>query len=141
MENVLQAQSDRVIEELGELLATPALSGPQAQGDLLILPWADGLATARRDAMVSRGSRIPAEGVVLVRGEGGNTHTLLDPDAAGVTWTPEAVGAQTLGTLAVPSGAVAYIDHAEHGRNAVAAGVYVVRRQVEWADARRLVED
>ena len=108
----------------------PVLTGPQRQGDVFILPQRHG---------VDDGTPIPAEGVVVVRGEaGGNTH-LLTADG-GATWRP-VVGSQDCGVLNVPQGASAWLIHPEHGANGIGPGSYILRRQRQQADEIRLVAD
>ncbi len=121
----------------------PAHTGvPQAQGDLMVIP-ADGKVP---DATAS----IPPVGVPLVRGAGGHTHLLM---GRGVLWAPGRDGAQTVGTVTVPDGAVGYLAHgdgspasalareADHGLVAFGPGTYVIRRQREQADVIRMVAD
>lgn len=129
--------------ELDASISPPVVAGvPQAQGDLLVIPWPADVAVQERSQAVAVAAPVPAAGVPVVRGEnGGNTHLLLDPDRAGVAWAPNADGGQTLGTLVVPSDAVAYLDHPEHGRNVTGPGVYVIRRQREQRDAIEMVAD
>lgn len=130
------------VTALDAQISPPVVAGvPQAQGDLLVIPWPADAAPERRAASVAAAAPIPTPGIAVVRGQGGNTHLLVDPDRAGVGWAPESGDGQTLGTLVVPPGAVAFLDHPEHGRNATGPGVYVIRRQREQADVIRLVED
>jgi hypothetical protein len=120
----------------------PVVSGePQAQGDLLVLP-ADGFAPAAVRPL-------PAAGETVLTGRGGNAHCLA-AGAGVVCWEPTGRGRQTLGTLTVAPGAVAYLFHApEHGPRrlseheplAVGTGTYVVRRQREQRDEIALVAD
>jgi hypothetical protein len=119
----------------------PVIAGqPQAQGDLLVLP-ADGFAPPAVRPL-------PSAGEVVLTGRGGNAHCL----AAGtgdVCWAP-VTGRQTLGTLTVAAGGVAYLFHApEHGPRmlaeheplAIGGGTYVIRRQREQRDEIALVAD
>jgi len=113
----------------------PVLTGPQAQGDLLIFP-----------APLPSGidlKPVPAPGVQVVHGEStGNTHWLHQGfDSAGVRWARVDTG-QVLGYLSVPDGETAQLIHTdEHGANAVGAGTYVICRQREQADEIRMVAD
>ncbi len=119
----------------------PVLAGAQAQGDLLILPAAGFAPPATR--------RLPAAGETVLAGRGGNAHCL----AAGVGdvfWEATGRGRQTLGTLTVGAGGVAYLFHApergprrlaEHEPLAAGPGTYVIRRQREQRDAIALVAD
>jgi hypothetical protein len=116
----------------------PVVGLPQAQGDLIVLPWPEGVAP--RDRAAAAASAVPVlRPEVVVRGNGGNEHTLVDPDGCGLSWAASA--GQTVGTLVVPEGGRACLDHAEHGRLAVGAGVWVIRRQRDQADVVRLVAD
>jgi hypothetical protein len=117
--------------QLARDLEIPVLTGPQVQGDVIILPTRAGKTT---------GAPIPAGGVPVVRGEnGGNTHLLV---GAG-TWHPTAPtrAGTDLGTLTVPDGSEAFMLHPEHGANAMGPGTYLLRRQREQADEIRQVAD
>lgn len=131
------------LHDLDASMSPPVVTGvPQAQGDLLVIPWPTTVATQERVLACARANPVPAAGIAVVRGEnGGNTHLLVDPDRAGVMWAPGVEGEQTLGTLVVPPDAVAYLDHPEHGRNATGPGVYVIRRQREQRDVIEMVAD
>jgi hypothetical protein len=143
-ENIMHADVliDQDVAQLDAALTPPVVAGvPQAQGDLIVIPWGADIAPERRALAVAAAKPIPEPGIAVVRGQGGNTHLLVDPDRAGVGWAAEPGDGQTLGTLVVPPGAVAFLDHPEHGRNATGPGVYVIRRQREMADEIRLVQD
>jgi len=128
--------------ELDAQISPPVVAGvPQAQGDLLVIPWPATTATQERVLACAKATPVGPQGISVVEGQGGNTHLLVDPDRAGVLWAPNAAGAQTVGTVVVPPGTVAYLDHAEHGRNAIGPGVYVIRRQREQRDLVELVAD
>lgn len=126
------------VDPLGVLDAqidVPALAGPQAQGDLLILP---------RPTAPAATTPIPAAGVEVVRSEaGGNTHSLHSMDGPASRWNPDLGDSELdLGVLTVPTGGTAYLVHTEeHGANAIAPGTYVIRRQREFAGASRYVAD
>lgn len=118
--------------ELALAIDVPVLSGPQPQGDVMVIPAGGRVA----DAMTP----LPRAGVPVVRGEaGGNTHALLG--TPGVRWDRGRDGAQTLGTLTVPDDATAWLEHPEHGQAGIAPGSYVLRRQREQADEIRYVAD
>lgn len=114
--------------ELALLGLVPVLTGLQFQGDVAVKPG-----TGMR-----RGTRgpVPAEGVVVVRGEvGRNTHRLL---AAGpCTWARNPLAGRVaddlvIGALHVPPGATAYLHHPEHGYLGIGPGDYAVRRQRQY---------
>lgn len=122
--------------DLAADIDVPVLSGPQRQGDVLIVPRPK-LGTAERAAM----SPVTADGVRVVRGEAtGNAH-ILHADGPGVTWLPSEDGMR-LGVLDVPEGAVAWLIHTdEHGANGIAPGTYVLTGKREQADEVRRVAD
>ena len=98
---------------------------PQAQGDLLILPWPADTDPAKRAASTAAARPIPRDGIGLV----GGRH-MLQADGPDVLWGPEpAASTQTLGTLVVPPGSIAVLGHQEHADLHIGDGVYVIRRQ------------
>lgn len=116
----------------------PVLTGPQAQGDLLIVPddppaeldWAS----------------IPVEGIQVVRGEAtGNTHWLHRGfDSPGTRWSAATGAAElTLGWLEVPAGQTAQLIHTdEHGANGIGPGTYRINRKREASSQHiQLVKD
>lgn len=123
-----------------DLSPAPVTDAPQAQGDLIVIPWPNDVAAARRAEDVAAAKPVVRPEIV-VRGNGGNEHTLVDPGNAGVTWHAYRDGSQTVGVVVVPDGATACMDHREHGRLAIGPGVFVIRRQREQADEIRLVAD
>jgi hypothetical protein len=117
-------------------LECPVLTGPQAQGDVLIVPV---------EASKDRGEKIPTEGITVVRGEarGGNAHILhvLEGEAF---WgsSPNADTELRQGVLTVPDGASATLIHTqEHNVIGIGPGTYEVRRQREFAGEWRRVSD
>ncbi|MBT2207679.1 MULTISPECIES: hypothetical protein [Actinomadura] len=104
----------------------PILTGPQAQGDLLVIPTG---APRSKDWRT-----VPATGVRVVRGEAtGNTHWLHPGfDSPGVSWLP-ASGQEdglAVGHLRVPGGQTALLIHTdEHGANGIGPGEYVINRK------------
>jgi hypothetical protein len=102
---------------------------PQAQGDLLVLPWPADAASARRAASVAAAQPVPHQGIGLV----GGRHQ-LQADGPDVLWSAEPpasiqVRGQTLGTLVVLPGSIAVLGHQDHGDLHIGAGVYVIRGQ------------
>jgi hypothetical protein len=111
-------------------IEVPILTGPQRQGDVMIVPT--------RAGNVAGLEAIGAEGIAVVRGEnGGNTHLLLGE--GDVQYAPKS--GQILGTIVVNEGATAWLTHPEHGFNGVGPGTYMVTRQREQAEEIRLVAD
>ena len=111
----------------------PVFSGPQRQGDVLIIPDRAGDAAT---------IPVPQIGVPVVRGEnGGNTHLLLAEGE--VRYAPPAAHSNDLclGYLSVPPGAVAYLAHPQHGYMGIGPGGYELRRQRQQADVIRMVAD
>jgi hypothetical protein len=118
----------------------PVLTGPQAQGDLLVVPAGapDGLTW----------QPVAAEGVQVVHGEAtGNTHWLHRGfGSSGIRWAwpaRDADDALVAGYLSVPHGESALLIHTdEHGANGIGPGRFAVRRKREAdASAERFVED
>lgn len=102
----------------------PALSGPQRQGDVLILPAAPAATTP-----------VPASGTVVVDGQNlGNSHVIY---AVGGTVYCDIVAPRgedlRVATLTVPNGSTAYLAHPEHAYLGVAAGSYQIRLQRQHA--------
>jgi hypothetical protein len=106
----------------------PILTGPQRQGDVLVIPCG-----SRVEVLVTR--PVPAEGLVVASGgEGGHSHTLIAEGAVMcAVWAPTRSG--LTGYLAVPEGSVAYLTHPEHGYLGIGPGDYTLRRQREWTGA------
>ncbi|MXM66853.1 hypothetical protein GR925_26335 [Streptomyces sp. HUCO-GS316] len=123
-----------VLQHLDLQAAIPVTSGLQRQGDIGLIPV--GLIDY---APPAGGDQVPVTGVPLVSaGQGGHTHLLVADGH--VTWAPIDDGAD-VGCFTVHEGAVAYVLHPEHGAMGHAPGTYLVRRQTEQADDKRLVID
>jgi len=109
----------------------PILTGPQAQGDLMIIP------VQRTEIPTRDWQPVAPRGIPLVRGEAtGNTHWLHQGfDSPGVRWAPHhAHRGLTLGYLHVPDGQSAQLIHTEeHGANGIGPGYYRVNRKREQA--------
>lgn len=125
-------------------LAVPVTERLQAQGDLYVIPAGDDVS----DWVPAAAEPLPPAGITLVTGRGGHAHCLTG--SGPVYWAPDPAGGQTLGTLTIPPGSVAFVFHAtetlprrlaEHQANGIAPGTYVIRRQREQADEIRLVAD
>ena len=112
----------------------PVISGMQRQGDVMVRPSTPG--------QVAGLVPLTSEGVVVVRGEaGGNTHILRALDGSGVMYAPNPRAEQRCGTLVVPEGAEAFLEHMEHGFNGIGAGTYTVKRSRVLADEIRILAD
>ncbi|QXJ20801.1 hypothetical protein AGRA3207_001576 [Actinomadura graeca] len=116
----------------GHLVAdaeVPILTGPQAQGDLLVLPTTP---PSSDDWQI-----VSATGVQVIHGEAtGNTHWLHPGfDSPGVSWLPmtgrrHSEDDLAVGYLRVPHGQAALLIHTdEHGANGIGAGDYVLNRK------------
>ena len=120
----------------------PVLTGPQAQGDLLVFPDPPSI------DLPLDWQPVPDSGVRIVHGEAtGNTHWLHRGfDSPGIRWTvAHSPDGLTLGFLDVPQGQSAQLIHTdEHGANGIGPGVYRINRKREQAVGaarRRLVAD
>lgn len=104
----------------------PVLAGPQAQGDLMVIPDAPPPGT--------EWTVVPVAGIQLVRGEAtGNTHWLHRGfDSPDVRFAPDSSTSLTIGWLIVPEGQSAQLIHTdEHGANGVGQGTYRINRKRE----------
>ena len=122
-----------VLDHLERQVTVPVLDGPQAQGDVIVLPHAMVPTVThhgRRFWEVLRG------GVELVRGVAGNNpHTLVaDPNIC--EWTTTIYDPPGLAIAMFTNTAPVHLIHPEHGGTGVAPGTWVVRRQRE-ADLER----
>jgi hypothetical protein len=132
-EEVMTPLGITIPEHLVADAEVPVLTGPQRQGDLMIVPSREGAWRYLDFAPVGAG-------VQVVHGEAtGNTHWLHGDQA--VTWA-RVDARQVVGVVEVPQGAVAYLIHTdEHGSNGIGPGRYEIRRKREQADEIRLVQD
>ena len=115
----------------------PILTGPQAQGDLLVLP-------TKVPANVTW-ETVPAAGVQAVASEAtGHTHWLHQGfDSTGVRWARIGRGGDiVIGYVTVPVGETALLVHTdEHGANGIGAGTYAILGKRELAEMERRVAD
>lgn len=112
----------------------PVLTGPQAQGDLLIVP----LARASVKLLP-----VPDKGVQVVFGEAtGNSHFLHRGfDSPGVEYARVTDG-QCIAVVSIPEGQSAQLIHTdEHGSNGIGPGLYGIHEKREQADEIRRVTD
>jgi hypothetical protein len=117
-------------------LEVPILTGPQCQGDVLVLPVGK-----RKD----RGAHVPLTGIAVVTGEttGGNAHILHALDGE-CFWraAEDAATGLVQGWLTVPKGSSATLLHtAEHSVIGIGCGRFEIRRQREFAGEWRRVSD
>jgi hypothetical protein len=98
-------------------------AGPQAQGDVIVLPWLDFMTPNVRYLHTASSAPVRRSGLTLL-----DPH-VLSPDTGGVFWSWWPDPGTTLGTLVVPDGMVARLAHDEHPDLLIAPGVYTIRRQ------------
>jgi hypothetical protein len=113
----------------------PVLTGPQAQGDLLVFPGDIPLGL--------KWQPVTAAGVQVVHGEAtGNTHWLhAGFDSPSVEWARVDEGVR-IGYIHVPNGQTAQLIHTdEHGANGIGPGFYAIHGKREQADEIRRVAD
>ncbi|MFI7680007.1 hypothetical protein [Actinophytocola sp. NPDC049390] len=134
----LLAENDLdVLDHLDRQITVPVLDGPQAQGDLIVVPL-DMVPTVT-DASWATWPYVPWRGVELVRGVAGNNpHTLVADDRT-CRWTGAVRDPLRLGIAMFENTAPAYLIHPEHGGSGVAPGRWLVRRQQESGRHRRML--
>lgn len=125
-----------VLDHLEREVVVPVVDGPQAQGDLIVLPrW-----LVKEVVVPERPHRpLPRAGVELVRGVAGNNPHTLVADPGTCEWTTTVHDPFGLAIAAFHNTAVAYLIHPEHGATGVAPGDWVVRRQQERGRGRRVL--
>ncbi|MER7199723.1 hypothetical protein [Streptomyces sp. CB01635] len=125
-----------VLDHLEREVTIPVVDGLQAQGDLIVIPYAF-VARHLREPWRSDWQRVPAAGIELLRSAaGGHPHTLV-ADEGVCRWTARVVDATGLALGMIENTAVAYLIHPEHGGTGIAPGRYLVRRQRERAASRQ----
>jgi hypothetical protein len=113
----------------------PILTGPQAQGDLLVVP------IGSTDAELIP---VPDEGVQVVFGEAtGNSHFLHRGfDSPGVTYARGDADSLLLAVVHVPAGQNAQLVHTdEHGSAGIGEGTYAIHGKRELRDEITRVQD
>jgi hypothetical protein len=122
-----------VSEALAEI-EVPVLDGPQAQGDLLIVPVARTAGAGAVDVTA------PVDVIPAVNG--GHAHTLVAPDGGCRIALRSTGGADDLVLALVDAEQPVYLLHAEHGATGLAPGSYELRGQREFdaAEARRVAD-
>jgi hypothetical protein len=137
-----------VLGHLEREVTIPVTGGIQAQGDLLVIPFAllvtDARGSAWRNVSIADSARwhqVPAGGIeVLSAGTGGNPHTLV-ADPGTCRWTTGVHDPEQLALGALSTTGVAYLIHPEHGGSGIAPGTYVIRRQRERSGTTRRTGD
>jgi hypothetical protein len=125
-----------VLDHLERQVTIPVVDGLQAQGDLIVIPYAF---VERSVSMheYTRWQDVPASGLELLRSAaGGNPHSLV-ADAGTCRFTGGLRDTTGLALGMIDTSAVAYLIHPEHGGTGIAPGRYVVRRQRERNTERR----
>lgn len=119
-----------VLDHLERQVTVPVVDGLQAQGDLIVIPYAD-LEPRVAVSAYARWQDVPAAGIELLRSAaGGNPHSLV-ADPGTCRWTENLEDPTNLALGMIEASAVAYLIHPEHGGTGIAPGRYVVRRQRE----------
>lgn len=141
--DALALASVTIPEHLEAEAQVPVLTGPQCQGDLMIVPLAMAYEPGEAVPAWPQGQLVGDQGVQVVHGEAtGNTHWLhAGFGSPGVTWH-RADADLIVGVVTVPAGQTAMLIHTdEHGANGIGPGVYEIRRKREQAEEARYVED
>ena len=113
--------------------------------DIPVITWSacQGDVSVRRvkHASPRPGVPVPAQGAVVLQGD--HAHVLFSAPEGAASWAPAAPadGPLALGTLTVPEGSHALLDHLEHGDLLIAPGTYAIGRQREYAGEWRAVAD
>ncbi len=126
-----------VLDHLEREITVPVIDGPQAQGDLIVLP-SDMVPVVTLTRWTTWRS-VPWHGVELVRGVAGNNPHTLVADPGTCRWTNGVQDPLGLAIALFDNTAPAYLIHPEHGGTGVAPGRWVVRRQQESGRRRRVL--
>jgi hypothetical protein len=134
---ILDSAELSVLDHLELQVAVPVLDGPQAQGDLIVVPMA--MVPVVTTHSWTSWQPVPRQGVELVRGvAGGNPHTLV-ADRGVCQWTIGVRDPLRLGVALFENTAPVYLIHPEHGGSGVAPGRWLVRRQQESGRHQRML--
>lgn len=138
--SILERANVSVPDETIAELEVPVLTGPQRQGDVLVIPRPP-IGDAEHSAM----NEVPADGVAVITGEAtGNTHMLQPEPGTVIRWAPAPTSGTSvnLGVLEVEPGATAWLIHTdEHGANGIGAGCYTIHGKREMVEEIRRVAD
>lgn len=123
-----------VLDHLDQEISIPVIAGPQAQGDLLVIPYGM-VADTISPRQFAHPTQVGPRGIELLRSAaGGNPHSLVaDVEQGFCTWSV-AVFREQLTLGAVDTSVVANLIHPEHGATGIAPGRYVIRRQREQSN-------
>jgi hypothetical protein len=102
---------------------------PQAQGDVLVLPWWDHTPESDRIRLreVAEAAPLPQRGLIIRQ-----SHWLRSEQASPLYWAPWTLSEQTVGTLVVPPFSTAQMVHrpqghpVEHDRLRLGPSIYYV---------------
>jgi len=134
---ILDSAELSVLEHLEREVTVPVLGGPQAQGDLIVLPVS--MVPVVTVSSWNYWQPVPRQGVELVRGVAGNNPHTLVADAGVCQWTRGFRDPLGLGIALFENTTPVYLIHPEHGGSGVAPGRWLVRRQQESGRHRRLL--
>ncbi|WP_415972348.1 hypothetical protein [Rhodococcus sp. 077-4] len=133
-----------VLDYLDKEISVPVIDGLQAQGDLIVVPYAllDGIVVPTER---TRSEKVPLSGVELLRSAaGGNPHSLVS-DGGMCSWASPVHDVRGLALGILTNSRTAYLIHPEHGATGIAAGRWVIGRQREgaggWFHSPALVAD
>ncbi|WP_329021430.1 hypothetical protein [Streptomyces sp. NBC_00690] len=134
-----------VLGHLEREITIPVVVGLQAQGDLIVVPYALVEASVAEHSWITWRD-VPRTGIELLRSAGGGNPHTLTADPGTCRWTSQIRDERGLAIGMLETTAVAYLIHPEHGATGIAPGKYVVRRQRERGDRRaggtsRLIAD
>lgn len=127
LQDAIRITGVEVYDYLDRAAQVPTVHTAACQGDISIL----------RVTTAPAATPMPAEGVTVVRGETGHTHSL---HGAGLFDYADG-GGLTVGTLTVPADTDVLMSHPEHGALLIAPGTYRIGRQREFAGEWRQVAD
>ena len=118
-----------VLDHLEKQVLVPVIDGLQAQGDLIVIPFA--LLGPVHLMWRASWDEVPPEGVELIRAAAGNNPHTLVADPRTCRWTTDFHDPLGLGIAVFHNTAPAYLVHPEHGGTGIAPGTWLVRRQQE----------
>lgn len=124
----IKATGKDVYDYLDRQAEVPTVTRAACQGDVSILRVTTTPAT----------TPMPTEGVIVIEGETGHTHSL---HGAGLFDRATNRDNLTVGTLTVPEGVDVLMSHQEHGALLIAPGTYRIGRQREYQGEWALVAD